>query len=449
MGHKPGNKEQLLPPPLKRLAKTNSAAKLTVFIVIAGVLATVIAAVYTLKIVGQRPIEEPLPSPSERPEIEIKAVTALGRIEPQGEVIKLSASPSIQGARVAQLLVSQGDQVRANQVIAVLDDRDRLQAAVERSQKQVKVAKANLAKVQAGAKTGRIGAQEATIKRLQAELLGERDAQQTKISRVETQLREAQTVQDATVRRLEAELLTVEKDFERFEQLALEGVISQSELDSRRLQVETARERLNEAEANRTQTLETLKEQLIEVKVTRSQTEGILEEQINEAKKTLEEVKEVRPVDIQQAEAEVESALAAVAQAQADLELAYVRAPESGRVLEINTRPGEIVEQEEGIIDLGKTEQMMVVAEVYESDISKVRLGQRTSITSEGNAFDGELRGSVSEIGLQIGKKDILDTDPAAAVDARVVEVKIRLNQEDSERVASLTNSQVIVEISL
>ncbi|NET60379.1 MAG: ABC exporter membrane fusion protein [Symploca sp. SIO2E6] len=447
MGHKPQNKEQILSKPLERWTKTPGATKFTVFIVLAGVLTTALAAVYTFRIVGKNPTQQAVSTPTQTPEI--KAVTALGRIEPQGEVIQLSASPSIQGARVAQLLVSRGDEVGADQVIAVLDNRDRLQAAVERAQKQVKVAKANLAKVEAGAKTGRIGAQEATIKRLQAELIGERDAQQTKIARLETQLREAQTAQDATITRLEAELRTVEKDYGRFEDLTLEGTIPISELDNRRLQVETAREQLREAEANRTQTVKTLQEELKEAKVTRSKTEDILEEQINEAKKTLEEVKEVRPVDIQQAQAEVESSLAAVVEAQAELALAYVRAPESGRVLDIHTQAGEIVDQEKGIIELGNTEQMMVVAEVYESDIGKVRLGQRVSVISEGNAFEGELRGSVSEIGLQIGKKDILDTDPAAAVDARVVEVKVRLDPEDSELVASLTNSQVIAEISL
>jgi HlyD family secretion protein len=92
---------------------------------------------------------------------------------------------------------------------------------------------------------------------------------------------------------------------------------------------------------------------------------------------------------------------------------------------------------------------MIVVAEVYESDVSKVRLGQRVTITSESQAFTGELRGSVSQIGLQIGKKDVLSTDPAAAVDARVVEVNIRLSPADSKRVASLTYSKVVVEILL
>jgi HlyD family secretion protein len=222
------------------------------------------------------------------------------------------------------------------------------------------------------------------------------------------------------------------------------------------LRVETAIERLSEAQANlsqaqanRNQTLANLREELTEAEVTRNKTLAVLEAQINEAKATQEEIKEVRPVDIQQSESEVDSALAAVGQAQADLESAYVRAPVGGRILKINSRAGETIDDKQGIAELGQTTEMIVVAEVYESDIRKVRLGQRVTITSEGKAFEGELRGTVSQVGLQIGKKDILNTDPAADVDSRVVEVNIRLNQEDGNRVAGLTYSKVMVEILL
>ena len=56
-----------------------------------------------------------------------------------------------------------------------------------------------------------------------------------------------------------------------------------------------------------------------------------------------------------------------------------------------------------------------------------MRLGQKATISSDNGAFTGELQGSVVEIGRKIGKKDVLNTDPAADVDARVVEVKIAL----------------------
>ena len=87
------------------------------------------------------------------------------------------------------------------------------------------------------------------------------------------------------------------------------------------------------------------------------------------------------------------------------------------------------------------------IAEVYETDISKIRLGQQATISSTG--FIGKLSGTVAEIGLQIGKKDVLGNDPAADVDSRVVEVKIRLEPASSEKVKGLTNLQVNVVINL
>jgi HlyD family secretion protein len=59
------------------------------------------------------------------------------------------------------------------------------------------------------------------------------------------------------------------------------------------------------------------------------------------------------------------------------------------------------------------------------------------------------LEGTVARIGKQIGKKDVLNTDPAADTDARVVEVRIRLAPESSKKVAALTNLQVEVKINI
>ena len=123
-----------------------------------------------------------------------------------------------------------------------------------------------------------------------------------------------------------------------------------------------------------------------------------------------------------------------------------MRSPRDGRVLKIHTRAGEVVSnQGEGILKLGQTDQMYVVAEVYETDIGKVRQGQRATITSD--AFAEKLQGTVDQIGWEVGKQDILNTDPAAATDARVVEVKIRLDSVSSRRVAALNNLQVTVEL--
>ena len=341
---------------------------------------------------------------------QITQITALGRLEPRGEVIQLSAPTSTEGNRVAQLLVKQGEQVNTGQVVAILDSRDRRLAALEQAKEQVSVAQAKLAQVKAGAKTGEINAQKAAIARVEAEQEGDT------------------TAQTATVARLEAELRNAQTEYQRYDSLYQAGAISASNRDTKRLTVDTVQQQLNEAKAN-----------LNRVQQSRQQ-------QIQEAKATLTRIAEVRPVDVQAALAEVNSAIAAVKKAQADLDQVYIKAPQEGRILKIYTWPGEVVSNS-GIADLGQTDQMYVVAEVYESDVGKVNIGQHAQITS--SSISDQLTGTVDEIGWQVGKKDVLNTDPVADIDSRVVEVKIRLDAAASQKVTHLTNSQVKVAIEL
>lgn len=341
-----------------------------------------------------------------------KAVTALGRLEPEGEVIKLSAPSSFQGTRVEQLLVKEGQRVKTGQVVAILDNNVRAIGALEQAKGEVQVARANLAKVRAGAQTGEIDAQKAAIARLQAELRGQQETLQ------------------ATIARTQAERSNAQIDYQRYEKLYASGAISAQELERRRLSAQTSTQQVNESQA-------TLKERV-----------ATLQRQIDEARATLNKIAEVRPVDVQVATAEVERAIGTLKQAQADWVLSYVKAPLGGEIIKIHTWSGETVSPD-GIAEIGRTEQMLVVAEVLEEDIGKVRLGQRATITSENQAFSGRIQGTVKEIGRQVGKQDVLDSDPAADVDARVVEVKIVLNPEDSQRVSGLTYAKVVVAINI
>ncbi|MBP0017802.1 MAG: ABC exporter membrane fusion protein [Cyanobacteria bacterium SBLK] len=398
----------------KRSLLTETGRKWTIGLAVAGILAVGATVVY-----GTRTLQQLPASTTEELQVqalpEIEAVTALGRIEPLGEAIQVAPSPSSTtgGAKVERLFVEEGDRIRTGQILARLDSYGRLKAALDRAEEDVAVAEANLAVVKAGAKQGEIVAQQATIQRLREQLRGESSAQ------------------GATVARIDAELRNAETEFARHEQLHRDGAISTSERDSRALTLATTRERLAEAKANKIR------------------TEATLDRQIREAIATLNRIAEVRPVEVRQATASVNLAKATVRQAQEDLELSVVRSPIDGQVLEINARVGEVTSLEEGIMAIGKTDRMVVVAEVYESDISRVRLDLEAVITSENGSFEGEIQGKVSNIGLQIGKRDVLDTDPAADVDARVVEVDILLNPEDSRKVSSLTNAKVFVEILL
>lgn len=378
---------------------------------------------------------------------EIKAVTALGRIDPEGEIIKLSPPPDLGGNRIAKLFVKEGDFVAAGSTIAVLDSYSRTLAAVELAKQDIKVAEANLAKVKAGAKRGEINAQQATVKRAQAELKGEIAANEAEIARLQAQLSTDTKAKQATIDRLSAELRNAESEWQRYRQLASQGVISASEADSRSLAVATAKESLAEARANYRNTIDTLKEEIAQAQAVARQNKDTLAAQVEEAGATLTGIAEVRDVDVMEAQAQVDRAVAALKQAEEDLTLTSVKAPGNGQIIKINAYPGELVDQEDGLVEFGQTSQMMAIAEVYESDIGKVQLGQKATIRSETGAFDGEISGTVSQIGLKIGKQDVLNTDPAADVDSRIVEVKIRLDAASSDRVARLTNSKTIVKI--
>lgn len=343
---------------------------------------------------------------------EPELIKALGRLEPKDKVIKLSApTPNIsEASRVEKLLVKHGDKVRVGQTIAILDSQERLLAALEKAKQEVAVAKAHLAQVKAGAKSGEVNAQIANITGQESEKIGQMN------------------ILKAEIAGLEAELSNAKMEYDRYKLLFEDGAISASTRDNRRLVVESITQQLNQAQANQKRIQEVQKEQL------------------KEAKATLNSIKEVRLVDIQAAQAQVKNVQAAVKQAQANLKLAYIKAPQDGQILKIHALPGETVSQN-GIVELGQTDQMYVVAEVYETDVSKVRVGQKATITS--SAFVGELQGNVDEIGLQIGKTDILGTDPAAARDARVVEVKISLDEASSKKVGNLTYLEVTAVIYL
>lgn len=139
----------------------------------------------------------------------------------------------------------------------------------------------------------------------------------------------------------------------------------------------------------------------------------------------------------------VEMGKADVQSAQAELDLAMVRAPISGTVLKIHARTGERVGPD-GIAEIGETNKMYAAAEVYETDVSRVRVGQRATVSSP--AFSEPLHGTVERVALMVAKQDVLNTDPAAKTDARVVEVKVRLDEPG--RAAGLTNleAEVVIE---
>ncbi len=421
-----------------------SVKNLILFFSVFGLLSCGILVIYALKIspspqVQFQPLASPIPS--------ISTVTALGRIEPQGEVIKVAPSPDLGGAKIAQLLVKEGDKVQKGQVIAILDTLERKQADVKLAQESVKVAQANLEIVQAKPKKGDIELQKTTIRQAQRELMAEKHLHGASLAKLNAQIIGKKNTQAARIAKLKAEFYNADREYHRYKILAEQGAISTSDLERHRLILDQARESLKEAEMSDQKTIAILSQEIKELQAETEKKQYSLEAQIEEANAKLESLTEIRQVDLQKSQSELQRAIVELEKAKIELNTAYVKAPSPGQVLNIYTKVGEKVTGSDGIIALGNTQQMIVVAEVYESDIKKIRIGQKATIKSENQTFDQVLTGKVFQVGLQIGKKQFSSINPSADVDVRIVDVKIMLDSESSDYVSGLTNAKVVSSI--
>lgn len=373
------------------------AGRRVVILTIAAALATSAVALYLVR----SRLAEPNPSPA--PSLSTpatRAITALGRVEPQGEVISVSGPVE---ERISRLMVKENQPVKAGEVLAYLESYEERLAERNVAASELAEARTRLA---TETQYGSAQVQEA----------------ESRIGQIETPQSLEVEAQAATVDQLAAELAAAQTDLNRFRRLRREGAVSQQALDDEAVAVRSKQAALNNAKATlaklvqaRSTDLQNARAQLQSAQAERSRA---------------------------QSEIQVTSAARKLELAQARLERTIIRAPQPGQVLEVFTYSGEAI-SEDGILQLGNTRQMYVVAEVYETDVGKVKPGQTATITS--NALPQSVQGTVEQIGLAIDKNDVLDTDPAADTDARVVEVKIRLN--NSRLVAGLTNLQVDVAI--
>jgi HlyD family secretion protein len=277
-------------------------------------------------------------------------VSALGRLEPAGGIIRIAAPStpqSVSGSVVAELHVSEGDDVEAGELLAVTDIKPLYEAALAKAKTELELA---------------------------------RQAAEAADSRAD----EACVLADVAAREAERRTSLLERELSSQE----ETEQAQGDATARRASCTAAR-----------------------------------------------------------ANARVAESTIAVAQAdvtlhEAELRRAFIYAPFAGRILEIITHEGEFVGLE-GLLEMGRVDRMYAIAEVYETDIRRVRIGQRATVTSD--ALDAALTGHVEFIHNKVAKQDEMGTDPAARKDARIIEVKVLLDGPESA--AALTNLQVEVVI--
>jgi len=163
-----------------------------------------------------------------------------------------------------------------------------------------------------------------------------------------------------------------------------------------------------------------------------------------QAEAELQTLSTPREEDLRLAEARVAAAEAGLARARADAELARVRAPIAGTIIRVFARPGDQVGSE-GLLDLADLTRMDVVADVFETDLGRLRPGMLADINIPGERQ--RVTATLREIGWQIRRTTQAGTDPVAAVDSRTVEVRLTLSEEGVALLQRRSGMQVQVAI--
>jgi HlyD family secretion protein len=138
-----------------------------------------------------------------------------------------------------------------------------------------------------------------------------------------------------------------------------------------------------------------------------------------------------RKEDVAAAQARVSLAEANVALADALLEKTYIRAPVSGAILRRMRLAGEAVSSTPPtpVAIVGNTHGLQVRAEVDETDAARIVEGQRVEIVADAYP-DKRFGGTVYRISARMGAKQVQTGRPADKLDAKILQVLVRLDTE-------------------
>jgi len=166
---------------------------------------------------------------------------------------------------------------------------------------------------------------------------------------------------------------------------------------------------------------------------------------LEQQQQLLANLKHIREVDIVVAQKHLAAAEAKLACIQAELENRLIRSPVAGEIIEINSCEGEMPPLDRGVFVVGQTDQpLLLLAEVYVSDVSRVKPGAAVIAMIDGSTMP--VQGYVSEILKGVRNNELMDLDPLARRDRRIVLVRIQLQDHDQD-LTRLINSQASVRI--
>ncbi len=339
-------------------------------------------------------------------------VVAQGQLEPLGGVLSVIAPP---GDRVVEIPVREGDVVSAGDLLVQLESL------------KVKTIEMDVAETKLEEGKSRLAAEKAAA---QARL----NVAQTKLKQAKNQLEQSRT----------------KLDIAESPGGSLDLLRRAAELGERKLS------RLRNASDNpSTQRLVSenkLEEESLKISETRAQYEAARVD----ARNAIETADLAVQAATQEIVAAEKSILAAEASAslsslekqiellRLNIETAKLVSPISGRILKIDTMPGQATTTMP-LMHMADTGQMVCIAEVNVADLGRVEVGQSAEISSPGLA--NKLHGTVRQIHHLIATPSMPSPFPMEPVDRHTAEVTIQISPEDIAIAAERIRMQVEVTI--
>jgi HlyD family secretion protein len=342
-------------------------------------------------------------APPARPEP--GTVRSLGRLEPTGGVISVGVPL---GDRIQQVLVTEGQMVEQDQELAILDSKTDREAELALARSQLEEARSRLAAITAS------GAKQIEEGKLKIRQIRELEPLAIEAQKERVKLAEEQLS-------ITALGLTDLKALPS-------GVAPAQEVRRQDLAMAQAR-----AELTTARTLLTKAERAYDLELQSAEVQlEMLERSLDRACK----------------EIPLQSLENSVRVAEERLRHTTIRAPAPGVILQVLGRPGELAGTQP-ILRMGDIRQMVAVAEVYETDSKRVRVGQKAAIRSKALPLgtNEALTGVVERIGDIVARNTMLDVNPAEDADRRVIEVKVRL--DNSTAASHYVNLNVHVSIAV
>jgi multidrug resistance efflux pump len=281
------------------------------------------------------------------------------------------------GGRVEEVLVHEGDLVRAGQVLVRLEAPE-LEAQREQWLARVQAKTAALERMRNGARAEDREAAEAAAEAAQARY------ERLKAGSRTEDIRQA----EAELRREEATLAVAQSDLRRIHQTFLRNASTAAEFDSARAEddrsvarVTAARAHLDLLEAGSRK--EDIDEAAAELK--RARANALLLEHGN------------RSEDIDEAAAALAEARGKLHEVEAQLREATLLAPEPAVIQVLSVRKGDVVAPGQAVVRVVRADDLWVKVYVPETDLGRVRPRQEVQVRVEGYP-DKPLTGSIEQI---------------------------------------------------